>query len=216
MGESAFECIIRHRAKQILTKFVSTLDKGSSILDLGCGTGRISRFLASMDYELTGVDFSEPTIEIAKNSTDKDNPKYIFASYHDLPNDVEYDSMVSLASLSFVCRNRNELSSIVNKLKHSLKSKGTFIIIEPIHLGFLHRVCNMSLGEFTKVLENSGFEIKRVVELHFWPARVMLSYFPIPKAITKLIYRVGQRLLHSIFRNHSMGDYKAILAVNKE
>jgi len=202
--------------KQVLDRFVSILELGSTILDLGCGTGRICRYLASNGFNMTGVDYSEPTIEIARDITDGENPNYIFASYHNLPNDVEYDVLLSVASLTIVCRNRSDLSGIVQKLKNVLKPNGTIILIEPIHRGFLHRVCDLSLNEFTKVLESSGFEVNRVVELHFWPARLILSYFPIPHTITNFIYRVGQRLLHGLFRNRSMGDYKAILAVKKE
>lgn len=46
--------------------FVSLLKSGSSVLDVGCGAGTKSKYLTSKGLNVTGVDFSENMIEIAK------------------------------------------------------------------------------------------------------------------------------------------------------
>jgi ubiquinone/menaquinone biosynthesis C-methylase UbiE len=40
---------------------------GGPILELGCGTGRVLRHLATFDYQVTGLDSSESMIEIARS-----------------------------------------------------------------------------------------------------------------------------------------------------
>ncbi len=37
------------------------------LLDLGCGTGRLTRLLAKAGYDMTGVDYSEEMLEIARS-----------------------------------------------------------------------------------------------------------------------------------------------------
>lgn len=46
--------------------FLSYLPKGASILDVGCGGGIKSKYIANKGYKVTGIDFSEKMIEIAK------------------------------------------------------------------------------------------------------------------------------------------------------
>ncbi len=43
------------------------LPKGASVLDVGCGTGRHARALASRGYEVVGVDISPKMIDVARH-----------------------------------------------------------------------------------------------------------------------------------------------------
>lgn len=56
-------------------KFLSFLQKGASILDVGCGGGIKTNYIASQGYDVAGVDLSERMIEIAK----RDYPQLDFA-----------------------------------------------------------------------------------------------------------------------------------------
>ena len=40
------------------------------ILDLGCGTGKLTRFLAEKGYDMTGVDYSFEMLDIAREQSD--------------------------------------------------------------------------------------------------------------------------------------------------
>jgi 2-polyprenyl-3-methyl-5-hydroxy-6-metoxy-1,4-benzoquinol methylase len=55
--------------KAYLDKIIEILGKGSSILDLGCGTGMpMMGYLLSQGMQVTGVDASHRMLEIAKNN----------------------------------------------------------------------------------------------------------------------------------------------------
>lgn len=41
---------------------------GSLVLDLGCGTGSLTRLLSSMGYDMTGIDISEEMLSCARES----------------------------------------------------------------------------------------------------------------------------------------------------
>ena len=51
-----------------LARFAAGLADGARVLDLGCGTGEpIARWFKAEGFSVTGVDFSEPMLEIARN-----------------------------------------------------------------------------------------------------------------------------------------------------
>ncbi|MCK9445414.1 methyltransferase domain-containing protein [bacterium] len=47
-------------------KFISLLGNGKTVLDVGCGSGLKSKYLINRGLQITGIDFSEKMIEIAK------------------------------------------------------------------------------------------------------------------------------------------------------
>jgi SAM-dependent methyltransferase len=47
-------------------KYLSFLASGASILDVGCGAGEKSKYLLNKGFKVTGVDFSEEMLAIAK------------------------------------------------------------------------------------------------------------------------------------------------------
>lgn len=63
-----------HRDDRDAADFISRLITwlqpagGSSILDLGCGSGRHSRYLASMGFDVTGLDLSAQSMSLARQS----------------------------------------------------------------------------------------------------------------------------------------------------
>ncbi|MCY3540688.1 MAG: methyltransferase domain-containing protein [Gammaproteobacteria bacterium] len=56
---------------------------GSRALDIACGTGRNSRFLASRGFEVTGVDVSDVALAKARNTTHPNNGQITYI-HHDL------------------------------------------------------------------------------------------------------------------------------------
>ncbi len=185
--------------------------RGKKALDAGCGTGRISRYLANQGAIVLGIDFSAKVLGIAKAQSPGGNPDYRLQSFFDLEDVRVYDLIVSFASLTLACKNRKELIDVLTRLKRSLAPNGRALFLEPIHRGILHRVLNMNIREFLEVAGEAGFRIKSVDSLHFWPIRFILAYFRWPRSITAIGYKVGQACM-SLPLLRSMGDYKAVYA----
>jgi SAM-dependent methyltransferase len=96
------------------------------ILDIGCGTGIHANYLASQGYEVTGIDFSEDMIQIAKEKGIKNTNFYVAdARFFNL--NMKFDVILSLFHVvSYQTSNKDILSMFFNVSKH-LKSDGLFI-----------------------------------------------------------------------------------------
>ena len=57
----------------------SMLHKESSMLDIGCGPGLYTQRLSELGYRMTGLDFSERSIEYANSQDSK--TKYVLMNY---------------------------------------------------------------------------------------------------------------------------------------
>lgn len=185
-----------------------------AILDLGCGTGRLSRWFAGRGAKVTGVDFSSGALEIARKMSSGNNPEYYCASMLDLTEKDRFDAIFCWGSIAIACKTPEDLRKVMGNLILALKSQGEVLLLEPIHRGFLHRVLDMSVMDFVSIMKECGFDIKFVKPLHFWPARLALAYFPMPKRVTHIIYNLGQALMKLPGLNR-LGDYHAIHAVKR-
>lgn len=186
--------------------------EGFHILDLGCGTGRLSRWFANENGIVTGVDFSNKSLEIARKlSSTAENPVYKYGSVFELSDHARYDIVFTWGVLTIAATNRAELLNALQRIHRSLKRDGTLMLMEPIHRGFLHRVLDLSLSEFIDVLSEAGFTVKKKSPLHFWPVRLLLAYIRWPAAITVPVYHVGQMVMKLPYFN-MLGDYWVIVA----
>ncbi len=102
------------------------LDKESTVLDIGCGTGRLSFQLAGHCKKIVGVDLSSKNIEIAKSKLSKMNhPNLSFVHSNGIlfNEDLKYD----YAILTYVIHEMPELER--DQLLSKLKTKANKIII---------------------------------------------------------------------------------------
>jgi 2-polyprenyl-3-methyl-5-hydroxy-6-metoxy-1,4-benzoquinol methylase len=192
----------------LLEKYLPNV-AGVKILDVGCGTGRMSEYFAQRGASVLGIDFSAKSIEIAKKRAAGDNPSYRVQSVFDLDEVAAFDLVVSWGVLTVACKDRLELLDVMKKLYRSLKLDGKALLLEPIHRGFLHRVLNMNFEGFSRVMMEVGFKIDDITHMHFWPMRLVLAYLPWPRFFTAAGYHLGQAIM-KLTGNKAWGDYQAI------
>lgn len=188
---------------------------GKRLLDCGCGVGRMSKHCAERGARVVGLDFSARTIELARKACPGDNPVFRVQSVFDLDERNQYHVVLVWGVVTVACRNRAELLDAVTRLRRALVPGGRLLMMEPIHSGFLHRVLKLGIDEFAAVLREAGFVIHDITNLHFWPARLALAYFPVPKVLTDAGYYAGHAMLRLLGRR-AFGDYKAIFATVPE
>lgn len=141
-----------------------------SILDLGCGTGRIAQFFSDKGCEVTGLDLSKKMIEIAR----KKHPKIKFL--HKDMTKINFADK-SFNAVSIVCSlfhlEKKQIPELITKVHRMLKENGFLLIIihegegetfidEPLSPGEKIFVSLFSEKEITTLLVESGFEIEKI------------------------------------------------------
>lgn len=101
--------------------FISLLKPGSSVLDAGCGSGVKARYLAGRGLDVTGVDFSERMIELAKRELPE--AKFLVLDLRDLDTlHQTFDGVFVQAALLHVPK--KDVWDVLRKLKDKLKVGG--------------------------------------------------------------------------------------------
>lgn len=104
--------------------------QGKNVLDLGCGTGYLSRQLAKKGAEVIAVDLSPNMIEVAKKYSPFFNIDYRVESGRDLKSisDASLDAIVC----NFVLMDCADLGNTISECYRVLKRDGTAVFV------FLH------------------------------------------------------------------------------
>jgi len=102
----------------------------SKILEIGCATGILSRYIAGLGHNLTGVDLSESMIKVAQ----KNSPSISFqvADVNELPFETDaFDSVISASLLNIVSDRKKALLEMLRVCRKG----GTISILVPL-MGF--------------------------------------------------------------------------------
>jgi 2-polyprenyl-6-hydroxyphenyl methylase/3-demethylubiquinone-9 3-methyltransferase len=131
-----FEKMIDSQAPKLIQEFldgeiefISThIKQGNSILEIGCGYGRLLKILAKKSEKLVGIDFSRRMVELSKqNLKDEKNVKIELMEADKLEfSDNSFDYVVCLDN-SFGNMPKIELG-VLKEMKRVCKNQGEIII----------------------------------------------------------------------------------------
>lgn len=116
-------------AQQMVGHFTQALhlSKGARVLDLACGKGRHARFLAEMGYDVTGLDISPQSIELARQY----EGEHLAFYKHDMrePFRINYfDAVLNMfTSFGYFEHDREHLKTLIQVGK-SLRPEGQFLL----------------------------------------------------------------------------------------
>ncbi len=99
------------------------------VIDLGCGTGTISRAVKDTypEAEITCVDISQNMLQIAaERLRDTKNASFINSSFYDFSFDKKYDAVVSSLALHHLVTKEDKYD-FYKKIYSSINSGGIFI-----------------------------------------------------------------------------------------
>jgi len=96
--------------------FLSYLELNSNILDLGCGTGRDSKYFIEKGYNVTSIDGS---FEMCKTAEELLNKKVEQINFLDINYKDEFDGIFACASLLHL--SNQDLLIVLRKISTSLK-----------------------------------------------------------------------------------------------
>ncbi len=146
---------------KVKVKLILKLVEGKKILDVGCGSGLLSKTLLNKGYNVTGIDNDSKAIEIAK----KKGINGFVADINSWQPDEKFDCII----LGDVLEHIEDDKLAIKKAHEMLETNGCIVVNVPayqalfskhdIALGHKRRYSNK---ELESKLQNSGFTIERL------------------------------------------------------
>lgn len=109
---------------------------GMSVLELGCGTGTVTRMLSKSGYDCVGLDMSEDMLSIASDKTFEEDLHIIYTCQDMRDFEVPYsmDSMISIGDSMNYITCVDDLENVFSCVRENLKENGVFIFdLKTIH-----------------------------------------------------------------------------------
>ncbi|CAI8297770.1 MAG: Ubiquinone biosynthesis O-methyltransferase [Flavobacteriia bacterium] len=106
-------------------------DTSRRILEVGCGNGNVSRGIASMGYQVLGVDIDKESIELARSNNPLPNLNFRAEAAEDLKEHGSFDAIVCTEVLEHL----DDPTVVLNYVKENLRPGGLFISTVPNGFG---------------------------------------------------------------------------------
>lgn len=134
---------------------VPRLPRGARLLDLCCGTGRVSAGLSERGFRVTGLDLSEEMLSYARRNAP--GAQFVAADARDFSIPAEFAAVVStFDSLNHILSLR-ELASVFRNVRAALAPGGLFFFDVNLEMGFReHWLEHFSVVEEGRVCVVSG------------------------------------------------------------
>lgn len=217
---NAFNVVWDERQRELITRTLGSV-RGRSVVDVGCGTGRIARFLAEEGEarSVVGVDFSIATVEAARleggalvsSGIVRYEQGDVVAGL-DAVGVGAFDDAIVLGCLSVACRDRAALERGLANVARLVRAGGRVLLLEPIHRSpLLRRILALGIEEWVACANRAGLSLARADRMGFVPVRLVLSVRDLPTLIVAPIFRAGERLLDAAPWLAPLSDYKLLL-----
>ena len=111
-------------------KKLAGLKEGQTVLDAGCGLGRISVELALLNLDVTGIDIIQAELDAAKESADDEGVSLTLLNtdLRTYKADKKFDCVVNLYTSFGYCDTIQEDMLILENMARAVKEGGTFIM----------------------------------------------------------------------------------------
>ncbi len=222
---NAFNEVWDQRQRELIVRALGSV-RGRSVVDVGCGTGRIARFLAEEGSarHVVGIDFSIATVRAARlEAAALVSSGIVRFEQGDVVAGLdgiglgEFDDAIVLGCLSVACRDRDGLARGMANVARLVRRGGRVLLLEPIHRSpLLRRVLALGLEEWIASANRAGLSLLGADRMGFVPVRLVFSVRDLPRPLVTPIFRAGERLLDRAPWLAPLSDYKLLLFTRAE
>lgn len=188
------------RRFELFFKYIADRKK---ILEIGCGTGLMTRKLADCGYDVTALDISPELLEKARERVGADNARFVCADLHELPlGDEMFEAVAGVSVL-----HHTRVCEVLRGIFRVLAPGGMLLLSEPNMLNpqiFLMKKCP-AIGKMMhevpgetafirkrlkKELETCGFIDVEVTPFDFLHPAIPQKLIPVFNSFTALLEKV--------------------------
>jgi SAM-dependent methyltransferase len=150
-------------ARSFLENLINKLniDKGATLLDLACGSGRHSLVLHEMGFDVTGLDLSPYSIEKARARA-KDVSFYT-GDMRSFQIEQKFDVVLNLFTSFGYFSDSSDNLQVLGRVRDHLKPSGR-LIIDYLNI---YKVKDTLVPRESRLIEGVTFEINRYIENNF-------------------------------------------------
>ena len=130
-----------------LPVIISNHVSGKLAVDFGCGTGRSSRFLKQLGFDVTGIDISSDMVEIARKLDPSGDYQLVSDSNYQHLGTDKFDLVQSIFTFDNIPGWENRIS-ILESLKDLLKPSGRMICLDSTPELYTHEWASFSTKDF--------------------------------------------------------------------
>jgi SAM-dependent methyltransferase len=217
---NTFNTLWDERQRVVVARALGDLT-GRRVVDIGCGTGRVTRWLAEERGagDVVGVDFSPATVDAARHETGALVTSGIvqfvvgdiLAGLHAIGL-AAFDDAIVLGCLSVACRDRASLARAMDNIARLVRPGGRVLMLEPIHSSpLLRRILDLGVEEWIACANGAGLALSGADRMGFVPVRLVFSVRDLPRSMVAPIFAAGERLLDKARWLAPLSDYKLLL-----
>ncbi len=122
-----FYCLEMKDFVQDLQFYQSHCEKGSRILELGCGTGRISQALSAFGCSVVGIDISLPMLQQTRKKG-SDSPSYICMDMTEMAFNIQFDHILIPYNTLNLLRRTSAINRCLQQVKKYLQHSGSILL----------------------------------------------------------------------------------------
>jgi ubiquinone/menaquinone biosynthesis C-methylase UbiE len=153
-----------HIAYRDLPSIIATHIKGKKAIDFGCGTGRSTRFLKKMGFDVTGIDISENMIEFARLKDPDGSYQLVENARYEHLGNGKYDLVQSIFTFDNIAE-WNTRKQVLESLSKLLNSNGKIICLDSSHKLYSHEWASFTTKDFPENFTAQTGDIVRVIML---------------------------------------------------
>lgn len=120
---------------------------GKKAVDFGCGTGRSTRFLKKLGYDVTGIDISQDMLNIAKNLDKSGDYQIVSNSQYSHLGLNKYDLIQSIFTFDNIPGWENR-TNILKGLRDLLKMTGKIVCLDSTPELYINEWASFSTKDF--------------------------------------------------------------------
>ncbi len=145
-----------------LPEIISNHVHGKIALDFGCGTGRSTRFLKKLNFEVTGIDISPEMLKKAQEFDLEGTYRLVSNGNYDQFTDGYFDFIQSIFTFDNIPDKQARID-ILSALQKKLRNTGTMIMLDSTPEIYYHEWASFSTAAFPENRKANDGEVVKII-----------------------------------------------------